>query len=61
MSPLCFGVCSEVEVEDLQREIRLLAQCRSPHITRYHGSVIVPGTSQLWIIMEVCHYAHNWC
>lgn len=43
----------EDEVDSLQMEITLLAQCRSRQITRYHGSILVQGTSKLWIIMEV--------
>lgn len=43
---------AEDEVEDIRKEIAVLAQCRSPYVTRYHGSALQEGTSKLWIIME---------
>eukprot|EP00959_Pyramimonas_sp_CCMP1952_P226246 4730608-Pyramimonas_sp.AAC.1 len=42
----------EDEIEDIQREIAVLAQCRSPHVTKYLGCQLVPETSKLYIIME---------
>jgi hypothetical protein len=35
------------------QEIATLAGCRSPFITRYHGSLVPPGSSQLLIVMEL--------
>eukprot|EP00240_Pyramimonas_obovata_P001781 CAMPEP_0118931434 /NCGR_PEP_ID=MMETSP1169-20130426/7775_1 /TAXON_ID=36882 /ORGANISM="Pyramimonas obovata, Strain CCMP722" /LENGTH=447 /DNA_ID=CAMNT_0006873933 /DNA_START=85 /DNA_END=1425 /DNA_ORIENTATION=+ len=43
---------SEDEIEDIQREIAVLAQCRSPYVTKYIGCQLVPETSKLYIIME---------
>ena len=31
----------------------MLKTCRSPNIIEYHGSAVVPGTSQLMIVMEL--------
>lgn len=35
------------------QEISALAGCRSAHITRYFGSVMAPGSSELLILMEL--------
>lgn len=40
------------ELDEMQREIQILSQLKSPFITRYYGSYL-HGT-QLWIIMEYC-------
>ena len=41
---------AEDEIDDIQQEIAVMAQCDSKHVTRYFGSY-VSGT-KLWIVME---------
>ncbi|CAI6000379.1 unnamed protein product [Closterium sp. NIES-65] len=41
---------AEDDVEDIQKEIALLAECRAPNITRYYGSSV--HNTKLWIVME---------
>ncbi|PRW39080.1 Serine threonine- kinase svkA [Chlorella sorokiniana] len=43
----------EEDIGEIQREIAALKECQSPAITQYYGSAVVPGTSQLMIVMEL--------
>lgn len=41
---------AEDEIEDIQHEIAVMAQCDSPHVTRYFGSYVL--STRLYLIME---------
>ncbi|RDX99618.1 Serine/threonine-protein kinase svkA, partial [Mucuna pruriens] len=41
---------SEDDIDDIQKEISVLSQCRCPYITEYYGSYL--NQTKLWIIME---------
>ncbi|CAM6095535.1 unnamed protein product [Calypogeia fissa] len=41
---------AEDEVEDIQKEISVLSQCRSLYVTEYYGSYL--HSTKLWIVME---------
>uniref|UniRef100_A0A061SN18 non-specific serine/threonine protein kinase n=1 Tax=Tetraselmis sp. GSL018 TaxID=582737 RepID=A0A061SN18_9CHLO len=43
----------EDDIEDIHKEISVLAQCKSPHITEYYASLLTKGSSQLLIVMEL--------
>ncbi|KAG6537485.1 hypothetical protein ZIOFF_002579 [Zingiber officinale] len=49
-SCLQYYIYSEDDVEDIQKEIAVLSQCRSPYITDYYGSHLYQ--TKLWIVME---------
>ena len=42
----------EDDVDVIQREVATLASCRSRFVTEYIGSIVVPESAQLWIVME---------
>ncbi|GBG63339.1 hypothetical protein CBR_g37697 [Chara braunii] len=41
---------AEDDVEDIQKEIAVLSQCRSQYVTEYYGSYL--HNTKLWIVME---------
>jgi len=41
---------AEDEIEDIQKEIAVLADCDCPYVTRYYGSYL--KSTILWIVME---------
>lgn len=43
----------EEDIGDIQREIGALRTCRSPNITQYYGSALMPGSTKLLIAMEL--------
>lgn len=43
----------EDDLEELMKEIDILARSRCENITEYHVSFNRPGTSELWIVMQV--------
>eukprot|EP00887_Chlorella_sp_A99_P002384 scaffold10.g2384.t1 len=43
----------EEDIGEIQREIAMLRTCRSPNITEYYGSAVLPGSSKLLIAMEL--------
>jgi serine/threonine-protein kinase 24/25/MST4 len=44
---------SEDDVDAIYQEISMLAGCQCPNITRYYGSVLEPGSTELMIVMEL--------
>lgn len=43
----------EDDIEDIHKEVSVLAKCCSPNITEYFASILMPGTTELLIIMEL--------
>ncbi|KAK9833192.1 hypothetical protein WJX74_009769 [Apatococcus lobatus] len=43
----------EDDIDDIYREVAVLARCDCPNITRYFASVLRPGSSELYIVMEL--------
>lgn len=46
----CHGLASSISV---MQEVSVLAKCCSPNITEYFASILMPGTTELLIIMEL--------
>lgn len=45
--------CSEDDIDDIQKEVAVLAGCHCDNITEYHAAVVVAASSQLLIVMEL--------
>ncbi|KAF5839552.1 kinase-like domain-containing protein [Dunaliella salina] len=43
----------EDDIEDIHKEITMLAGCRCKNITEYHGSLLKPRSTELMIVMEL--------
>ncbi|KAK9823509.1 hypothetical protein WJX72_003256 [[Myrmecia] bisecta] len=43
----------EDDIEDIHKEVAVLARCKSNNITEYYASVLKPGSTELLIVMEL--------
>ena len=53
MPAMCCSLTRPADVPCVEQEVQVLARCRSRNITQYHASVLLPGSTELMIVMEL--------